>query len=316
MLRTWAQSFILVIALLQLSACGKLFGDVRKDLNDQQFDQPVYGGAWPEAGVLQQEEDDLKKHAYGKIGHNDRSIASVTKSYYHDRDYQEYDERAKTLLQEADEEEAAIRNRPTSLYQSSIYKKGERATRKDFRDEDQAEGSLWASHGQTNYYFTKNKIRAVGDLLTVTLEKDFVRDAQSEFIRSLNPPEREYELKIAQEQLKAEAIAKQQKPAAGAKKAEEKTETEEIEEPDVRPANLSDIKAADIFELKEGEKVMAEVLERYPNGNYKVRGVKRVPYRGGFRNLTMIGIAKGSTVTDKDELTTGNLYEYRMEVYQ
>lgn len=318
MITRWINIALLLVAVSQLSACGKLFGDVRNDFNDQQFERPAYGGAWPEGGVLQQEEDNLKKHSYGTIGHNDRTIAAATKSYYHDKEFDEYDDRSRAIADRAEDEVAAIRDRPKSLYQNSIYKQGERATKKDFLDEDQAEGSLWASHGQTNYYFTKNKIRSVGDLISVTLEKDFVRDSQSEFVRSLSPQEREYELQIAQEQLKAEALAKMQKSKpTGAAAAKPKDGEEEVPEaPSVRQAGLSDIKSAEIFELKEGEKIMAEVLERYPNGNYKIRGVKRVPYRGGFRNLTMIGIAKGTAVSDKDELTTGNLYEYRMEVYQ
>lgn len=303
---------LLFLVVVSLSACGKLFGDVRPDLNDKQYDQPTYGGAWPEGGVLAQEENDLKKNNYGKIGHNDRNLASAAKGYYHDQDYTDYEQRAKDLNQKADDEEAAVRAQPQGIYQNKIYKMGERATSRDFIDEDQNEGSLWASHGETNYYFTKNKIRSVGDLVTVTLEKDFVRDAQAEFMRSLNPDEREFELRNAQENLKTDAIAKNKKKAPG---TPAKGAAEEPEEPDVRKAMLTDVKASEIFELKEGDKIMAEVMERYPNGNYKIRGVKRVPYRNTFRNVTMLAIAKGTSVSDKDELTTGNLYEYKMEVY-
>ena len=52
------------------------------------------------------------------------------------------------------------------------YRSGGRANRSDFIDDSSNEGSLWGSSGQTNYYFTKNKIRNLGDLLTLTIEQE------------------------------------------------------------------------------------------------------------------------------------------------
>ena len=85
-----------------------------------------------------------------------------------------------------------------------MYKNGMRATRADFVDESQNEGSLWASDGQTNYYFTKNKVRGVGDILTVTMEADMVNDVSTEVKRTLSPKEQDYELAAAQERLQNE----------------------------------------------------------------------------------------------------------------
>ena len=68
------------------------------------------------------------------------------------------------------------------------------STRADFIDDSQNEGSLWASDGQTNYYFTKNKIRTVGDILTINVEADLVKDVATEVTRTLNVAEREAEL--------------------------------------------------------------------------------------------------------------------------
>jgi flagellar basal body L-ring protein FlgH len=60
--------------------------------------------------------------------------------------------------------------------------------------------------------------------------------------------------------------------------------------------------------------MMGEIVERYPNGNYKIRAIKRIAYRGGYRMLTMIGVAKSADITEEDTIGSGKLYEYRLEV--
>ena len=59
---------------------------------------------------------------------------------------------------------------------------------------------------------------------------------------------------------------------------------------------------------------IAEIVERYPNGNYKVRGSKKVKYRGGSRLITMVGVVKGTDIAEDDTVNSGKLYEYRPEV--
>jgi flagellar basal body L-ring protein FlgH len=81
----------------------------------------------------------------------------------------------------------------------------------------------------------------------------------------------------------------------------------------VRKATLSDIDLAPVLQMKAGDTVMTEIIERYPNGNYKVRGTKRVPYRGGYRMLTMVAIAKSADIGEDDTIGSGKLYEYRLE---
>ena len=59
---------------------------------------------------------------------------------------------------------------------------------------------------------------------------------------------------------------------------------------------------------------MSEIVERYPNGNYKIRGTKRIPYRNGARMVNLIGIVRGTDITEEDTIASGKLYEYRLEV--
>jgi flagellar basal body L-ring protein FlgH len=207
------------------------------------------------------------------------------------------------------------------------YRNGVRATRADFVDDSQNEGSLWASDGQTNYYFSKNKVRGVGDILTINLEAGLVRDIAQDARRTLSPREREFEMNLAQERLRAKALGlpgpdgpadgKDQvasSAAAPARSPAASPSATPAPEVDIPSAKLTDIDVGKSLALKAGDTMMAEIVERYPNGNYKIRGTKRVPYKGGpprFVNLT--AVVKGTDIAEDDTVASSKLYEYRID---
>jgi flagellar basal body L-ring protein FlgH len=202
------------------------------------------------------------------------------------------------------------------------YKNGARATRDDFIDDAKVDGSLWTSDGQTNYFLTKNRIRTVGDIISVTASDDFVRDVAFELKRSLTPDEREAELDLAQERLRRKAYGlpeddKGDKVASSAASASRKPaadgSTEEPKEVEVPKATFADVDLRKSMDFKTGDQSMAEVVERYPNGNYKIRGVKKIRYRNGYRMINFVAIAKNSDIGEDDKIDAGKLYEYRIE---
>ena len=81
-----------------------------------------------------------------------------------------------------------------------------------------------------------------------------------------------------------------------------------------RDATVADIDVGRSVDLATGDVVMAEILERFPNGNYKIRGTKKVNYRGGGRMMNFVGIVRGSDIGEDDTVTSGKLYEYQLEV--
>jgi flagellar basal body L-ring protein FlgH len=215
------------------------------------------------------------------------------------------------------------------------YKNGFRATRADFIDDHPSEGSLWSSSGQTNYYLTKNKVRAVGDILTINIEDGLLKDIATEVRRGLDPNERDMELAVAQEKLrrKANGLPEEDKPGANGQPApttarapasttpgKDGKESQEVAPPEEIPVPLAsnnDINVLPALEVKAGEPMMAEIVERYPNGNYKIRGIKRVLYKNGApRLVSLVGIAKSSDVSEEDVLNSGKLYEYRLEAHR
>ena len=322
------QILLVLASAILISGCSGLSGTLRRDFDDYQYDEgPVTGGRMSERGYLTDQayrmaEDEIQDEwspPEGTVGHADRRIASIQED--------------SATGESGDNEESNFNStegdRPPSIKRK--YRNGARATRADFVDDaNQNESSLWASDGQTNYYFTKNKIRGVGDLVTVTIEEPLLKDIGREILRNLSQPEREYELAMAQERLQrkamglpeddpaqpqktdkvAQAAAAPERAPAGSEAPAAKNPSD-VKVPDATPADVNVLKSLDV---KGGDPIMAEIVERYPNGNYRVRAVKRIPYKGGkAKMLSFVAIAKGSDISEEDVITSGKLYEYRVE---
>ncbi|MGE4107488.1 MAG: flagellar basal body L-ring protein FlgH, partial [Bacteriovoracia bacterium] len=299
------------LAILLLTACGcsTMMGKLRRDLDDSPpYYEPTVGGKWPEGGMLTGSPMEVDR--YNSVGHSERGPASVSSREYLPGEGPSWVSQGEADAVNRDRYREAISysSRPDMAPPvKRRYKNGTRATRADFIDESQNEGSLWASNGQTNYFFTKNRTRAVGDIVTVTLDEQMVKDVHTEVKKSLSQMEMEIELADAQERLRKRALgipegdAKAGAPATAARgpaAAGKEDEKKKEEEPDVDvpKATYADVDVSKHVTLAAGETMMAEILERYPNGNYKIRSTKRVPYRGSTRLMTMVGIAKAADV--------------------
>lgn len=323
----------LLLVCLSLSSCSKFMNGLRRDLDDSDpyvSSGPTTGGTWSERGLLGDED------RYAAVGHSERGPASLGRRSPGDSgswvtpEHEDANRRDqfRGRVEEGDAEPTlpSYGTNPNLPPQTRrMYKNGSRATRDDFVDGSSNEGSLWGSDGQTNYYFTKNKVRGIGDIVTVNIEADLLKDTVTEVGRTLTPREREMELAYAQERLRMKALgiedpsakkdavatsaaAPTRAPAAaqpGSKKNED--------EIDVPRASLSDIDVSKSLELKAGDTIMAEVVDRFPNGNYKIRGTKRVRYRNGFRLMSLMAVVKGSDIGEDDTVNSGKLYEYRLE---
>jgi flagellar basal body L-ring protein FlgH len=322
--------FYACCALGMLSGCAGFLGTVRQDIDDlEQENGPVVGGRWSERGILAQEYGDPyaqgDRYPAGLDGDSryqqqgNQSWVSGEQADANRRDLYRYGEGGEDGEAPVISSGAVPNMEPAMRRQ---YKNGARATRADFIDETKNEGSLWGSDGQTNYYFTKNKIRGVGDIVTLTVEADLVRDIGLEIRRSLSPKEKERELEIANQrlalgdaavgpdgkptdQVASSAAAPARAPAADSKGEEKKP---------AREATLADVDVSKSLALKATDTMMGEVIERYPNGNYKIRATKRVAYsNGASRLVNLIAVVKGTDISEEDVVASGKLYEYRIE---
>ena len=338
MMRPIQNQVVLLLAILTLSACGSMGGGLRRDFMTSEMVQPTMGGRWSERGVLADDESEgddeprLRGGMYGAIAHRDRRPAGVLQTLSGDRGGEGRWSTPQRDAPPRDSEQSG----PRSLLQTdaggtptqAVQKK--RARKEDFQDRNSNEGSLWASDGQTNYYFTKNKIRGEGDIITVGTEEPMIKDLSREILRSLNDEELKEELALAQARLASGAISETPAPgnatanrqpaaangAAPGTPAAADAATVAAATPEVREATFADIDIRKSMGIAAGEGIMAEIIERYPNGNYKVRGTKRVPYRNGYKLVTLTAIAKATDISEDDQLTSGKLYEYRLDVEQ
>jgi flagellar basal body L-ring protein FlgH len=316
---------LFLVALIAISACTSgcsLFGGLRRDLDDNQQQNTPYtsGGQWPEHGFLS---DDMPEGGgmYNAVGHSERGPASVGSNSASNSPYGS----SSWAPQGQNGNVPSYSNSPNVAPPTKrIYKNGDRATRADFVDDSQNEGSLWASDGQTNYYFTKNKIRGVGDIITVKMENPFIKDIGAEIQRTLNPDEKSAELQSAQ--LRAASGAPAAAPAAPAGTDPSAQAAVSPTGGDRAPASASgsvpnvtdrDIDVSKSIEVKDGDPVMAEIVERYPNGNYKIRGSKKIMYKNGPpRLVTVMAVARGADIGEDDTINSGKLYEYRLEAFR
>jgi hypothetical protein len=319
----------LLLALSGLSGCSQLMGGLRPDLNDEyQYEQePTTGGRFAEGGMLDE----------GRYRDSNSDDPSG-----HDEDQANASDGRKggqgTWLNQGDDDRNVLRRPNASgdgeahrLAERPVlqkkYKNGYRATRGDFIDDAKGDGSLWNSDGQTNYFLTKNNVHSNGDLISVITDDSFVRDIAAELKRTMTPDERENEMELAQERNRRIANGLPADPNAPAVKNDKVASAQsaasrspastdafgEKQEISVPPVPWADVDLRKSMEIKAGEPIMTEVLERYPNGNYKIRGLKRIRVHGQTKMVSVVAIAKHSDITPDDTIPAGKLYEYRIE---
>lgn len=300
----------LVILSLSVSGCADLLTQLRRNLDeDYGRGSATYGGPMAEGGFLSETmgEGGYRSDQYEHADTSNRGIASETAQSAESESWLDgFSFGDQTLKKNYN----VLRNDPVPPPAQSHYKKGMRATRSDFIDESPNEGSLWASDGQTNYYFTRNKIRVVGDIISLSLEEAMIRDMGLEVKSKLSSSEMDRELEQAQRHLRRRA------PAVAGKEPDVSLQNgaNRSGEDEIQSVTEADVDLTKSLEVKSGDVILAEIIERYPNGNYKIKGTKRIIYKNGApRVMTVLGVVRGTDINDEDVVSTGKLYEYRLE---
>ena len=199
-----------------------------------------------------------------------------------------------------------------------------RVTKEDFIDQSQDEGSLWASNGQTNYFFTKNKIRSPGDLISIMIDEELQNNILIEVKKNLSAKDlllllgdtsvSESSKKNTKKDLAAnEEGAKEKNPQEGSQfnsPSNNKTDKMNL------AMKVSNLDLSDFFKIKSGDSMLGEVLSRYPNGNYKIKGIKKINYKQNISlTLSITGVIKATDINeDTDKVNPGTIYEYEIQV--
>lgn len=306
----WVSAF-LIAGLLATTGCAQLLGQLRRDLDDGYYadEEPVRGG------VLSNYED--LPSSSGRSPASGRDTRESTKGWV-TRMNRESNLRDRSRSDGSSSAEQDGASDESILREESRANPGpRRVTKSDFVDASEEAGSLWSTSGQTNFFFSKNRTRAPGDLITINVEADMLRDLAAEVKRSLSPEEREQELSILEKGVAAKAGGELAKAdgadAKGDSKKDEIKQSKAGADAD-GVASFAQVDLKDAIGTKAGDTFLAEVIERFPNGNYKIRGTKRLPFRGGSKLMTLVGVVRGNDLSDDDKVNSGRLYEYRLEV--
>jgi flagellar basal body L-ring protein FlgH len=331
------------MTLLFFTSCAQVGGGTKKDSLVPRGDG--------DGSQFRGDASDQGSSSSSQLSRGDHTLLASSSDYGAENDFAE-------ALRDLDKSTPSINSAKSPTYLPKIQRKygtGTRLSREDFVDHVQEEGSLWPSSGQTNYFFTKNRVRSAGDLISLVLDEELYRDITEEMKRTLSYPEREIELNLAQNAVKNKFISdrikeRRDKLAAASvtpenpqgrteaassvpKAAPSGTPTSDenavkalsmLENADylrdleklVPRATPSDVDLGGALDLKVGDSLMGEILERFPNGNYKIRAVKKVNYKNGsIRIVSVVGIAKNSDISEEnDSIRSGRLYEHQVEV--
>ena len=199
----------------------------------------------------------------------------------------------------SDDRVASIAGTPLDL--SGARAKSGRVTKNDFLNEGvKNENSLWAEDGQHNYLFARNKLKSNGDLVTIHIEEQLRKDMIME-VKKLLPPEfRDRDIVvpgITKETPVDGALGRA--PAGAAEGAGALAGATGV--------NVTDASA---------DTMTAEVLERYPNGNVRIRGVKSIPFKKKVRNMDVVAIVKGTDIDENDQVHSSKFLEHKAELYK
>jgi len=199
--------------------------------------------------------------------------------------------------------------------QNRTFALGDRATRNDFYDNAPGDGSLWSNGNDANHFFTKGKVRSPGDIVSVKVDEAFVRQIAEEVKKTLTPAEQSVEMAL---HLKNNELAKDDQDlkayrnvASDDLRSDEALAVKSRMEKAVRWSQVDLSKA---IALNPNEELRAEIIDRFQNGNFKIRAVKRVLYRGHSKMVSLVAVAPAADLDDKDMIQSGKLYEYNIRV--
>lgn len=166
-----------------------------------------------------------------------------------------------------------------------------RMTRSAMEEESQLHsqaGSMWVNEGQTSYLFVQNKTRREGDILNVKLD---------------GAAQRQVETKV---KVIKKLLQQLEEPAGGELKQQLATANgtggrEPAAAPPVKPPEPA---ADDKEELKDVELITTRLVERTPDGNYRVKGAQ--PFMIGKREykVIVIGLIRPEDYNDEGVSST------------
>lgn len=165
------------------------------------------------------------------------------------------------------------------------YKRMTRSRMEDESDLGAQAGSTWVMEGQSSYLFAQNKARREGDVLNIKLDGPSLKQIQTKVsvIKKL--------LKQLDEQNSGGAIAGAERGPAGEGAA-------------ATAAAKPEAAKEDKDELTDIQQITTKIVERMPDGNFRIRGAQ--PFMIGKREYKVIaaGLVRPEDFNDEGIVST------------
>ncbi len=198
---------------------------------------------------------------------------------------------------------------PNSYY--SADRQYKRVTRNKIEEESDLQsqaGSMWVMEGQGAYLFTQNKTRREGDLLNIQIEGAAQKQVETKVsvIKKLLK-------QLEEEQEKRNLLATP--PAANTNLADAKPGADRA--PASTPVPVAPVAAAKKEEKEEPlsiESVPTRIVERMPDGNYRIKGAQ--PFMIGKREYKVLvtGMIRSEDFNDQAAVSSNKILDPQFDV--
>lgn len=293
------KKLFIIILSLSFSACSTV-SSVFGGNESEDYNKMTYGDQHPNWGAARTPVETPQDRSSGDT--QNREVASTAETGQND-----------TLDPTEDHVRGKIETQRGAYV--SQYARGDRATKADFIDLTPGDGSLWTGENDSNYFYSKVKMRALGDIISVKVEDEMTKHIGEEIKKSLTPAEQEVEMALYLKNNKAAKDDKDVEAYRNVASADLKnSDAEDVKTRMEKAVRWSQVDLSKAIGLTPGEDFRAEIIDRYQNGNYKIRTVKRIMYRGSSKLVSLVAVAPAADFDDADIIKSGKLYEYKIRV--
>jgi flagellar basal body L-ring protein FlgH len=299
----------LFLVMISISACGSLLS--KRDTEDYNVitygDAPSSNAPWGSSNRDTSQRDNIARSDHSFETPYQRNLAS-------ENEYDPMDPTKQDVREGLEAERGIV---------SDSKRLGGRTTKRDLWDNKPADGSLWFGQNDVNFFFTKSKARNLGDIVSIKIQENLIRQVADELKRGLTPAEQKIEMALLLKNQGSGLASSAKDGVANAAARGVASVTEDDLHDSAAEDELSKIQKAvkwsqvDLskeISLKPDEEVRAEVIERYANGNFKLRATRPIFFRGRQKLVSIVGIAPATDFDEQDQIPSGKLYEYQVRL--
>lgn len=174
--------------------------------------------------------------------------------------------------------------------QERQYKRMTKSRMEEESDLSSNAGSLWQMEGQTSYMFAQNKSRREGDVISVKIEGSAMKQVETKAnnIKTLLKELEEEENRRKNQNLNPALAAQPAAPAdAKGAAAAPAARTPAAEKP-----------KEEKLDLKEVENIQSKIIEKMPDGNYRIKGSQAFMIEKKEYKVIVSGIIKAEDFND------------------